>query len=102
MRFAIETSTGLAVEGPDTIAKTEYLHVDAEGRPLSPAYKITTTDKQGRFVIEKAIFTDPDRQSLFVRVTVKALKGPVTPYLLLEPHMANTGGGDAARPTRPP
>jgi glucoamylase len=94
LRFAIETSTGLAVEGPDTIAKTEYLHVDAEGRPLSPAYKITTTDKQGRFVIEKAIFTDPDRQSLFVRVTVKALKGPVTPYLLLEPHMANTGGGD--------
>jgi glucoamylase len=94
MRFAVQTSTGLAVEGPDTIAKTEYLHVDAEGRPLSPAYKITTTDKQGRFVIEKRIFTDPDRQSLFVRVTVKALKGPVTPYLLLEPHMANTGGGD--------
>ena len=95
MRFAVRTATGLAVEGPDTVAKTEYLHVDAEGRPLSPAYKITTTDKQGRFVIEKRIFTDPDRQSLFLRVTVKALKGSVTPYLLLEPHMANTGANDA-------
>ena len=95
MRFTVQTSTGLAVEGPDTVAKTEYLHVDAEGRPLSPAYKITTTDKQGRFVIEKRIFTDSDRQSLFLRVTVKALKGSVTPYLLLEPHMANTGANDA-------
>jgi len=95
MRFAVQTSTGLAIEGADTVARTEYLHVDAEGRPLSPAYQITTTDKQGRFVIEKRIFTDPDRQSLFLRVTVKALKGTVTPYLLLEPHMANTGSGDA-------
>ncbi|PIB91417.1 glucan 1,4-alpha-glucosidase [Caulobacter sp. FWC2] len=94
MRIAVETTTGLAVEGADTTSKTEYLHLDGMGRPLSPAYKITTTDKQGRFVIEKRIFTDPDRNSLFVRVTVKALKGAVTPTLVLEPHMANTGGGD--------
>jgi glucoamylase len=94
MRIAVQTASGLAVEGADTTAKTEYLHVDAAGRPLSPAYKITTSDKQGRFVIEKRIFTDPDRNALFVRVTVKALKGPVTPTLVLEPHMANTGGGD--------
>lgn len=94
MRIAVQTASGLAVEGADTTAKTEYLHVDAAGRPLSPAYKITTTDKQGRFVIEKRIFTDPDRDALFVRVTVKALKGPVTPTLVLEPHMANTGPGD--------
>lgn len=94
MRIAVQTATGLAVEGADTTSKTEYLHLDAAGRPLSPAYKITTTDKQGRFVIEKRIFTDPDRNSLFVRVTIKALKGPVTPTLVLEPHMANTGAGD--------
>ncbi|MBC6983399.1 glucan 1,4-alpha-glucosidase [Caulobacter sp. 17J80-11] len=95
LRFAVMTPTGLAVEGADTTSKTEFLHVDAAGRPLSPAYKITTTDKQGRFEIEKRIFTDPDRQSLFLRVTVRALKGGATPYLLLEPHMANTGGNDA-------
>ena len=94
MRIAVQTASGLAVEGTDTRSKTEYLHVDAAGRPLSPAYKVTTTDRKGRFVIEKRIFTDPDRDSLFIRVTVKALKGPVTPALVLEPHMDNTGGGD--------
>ena len=94
MRIAVQTSTGLAVEGRDTTTRTEYLDVDKAGRPLSPAYKVTTTDKQGRFEIEKRIFTDPDRNSLFVRVTIRALKGPVTPFLVLEPHMANTGGGD--------
>jgi glucoamylase len=94
LRVAVKTATGLAVEGADTTSKTEYLHLDAAGRPLSPAYKVTTTDKQGRFEIEKRIFTDPDRNALFVRVTVRALKGPVTPFLVLEPHMANTGGGD--------
>jgi glucoamylase len=94
MRVAVKTATGLAVEGADTTSKTEYLHVDSAGRPLSPAYKVTTTDKQGRFEIEKRIFTDPDRNALFVRVTVRALKGPITPFLVLEPHMANTGGGD--------
>jgi glucoamylase len=46
MRIAIQTATGLAVEGADTTSKTEYLHVDAAGRPLSPAYKITTTDRK--------------------------------------------------------
>jgi len=99
MRVAVKTATGLAVEGADTTAKTEYLHLDAAGRPLSPAYKVTTTDKQGRFTIEKRIFTDPDRNALFVRVTVRALKGPVTPFLVLEPHMANTGGGDTGAAT---
>lgn len=97
MRIAVQTPTGLAVEGEDTIARTEYLHTDAAGRPLSLAYKITTRDKQGRFEIEKRIFTDPDRQSLFLRITIRALKGPVTPYLLLEPHIANTGSGDEGR-----
>ncbi len=94
MRVAVQTPTGLAVEGRDTTTRTEYLHVDKAGRPLSPAYKVTTTDKQGRFEIEKRIFTDPDRNSLFVRITVRALKGPATPFLILEPHMANTGTGD--------
>ncbi|WP_420479170.1 glucan 1,4-alpha-glucosidase [Brevundimonas sp. FT23028] len=95
MRFAVVTSTGLSVEGTDTTSRTEYLHVDALGRPLSPAYRVITTDKQGRYEIEKRIFTDPDRQALVVRVAVKALRGDVTPYLLLEPHIGNTGVGDS-------
>lgn len=95
MRFAVVTSTGLSVEGTDTTSRTEYLHVDAQGRPLSPAYRVITTDKQGRYEIEKRIYTDPDRQALVVRVSIRALRGDVTPYLLLEPHIGNTGVGDS-------
>lgn len=94
MRFAVVTESGLSVEGTDTTSRTEYLQVDAQGRPLSPAYRVVTTDRQGRYEIEKRIYTDPDNQSLVVRVTIRALTGEVTPYLLLEPHMANTGVGD--------
>lgn len=94
MRFAVVTDSGLSVEGTDTTSRTEYLHTDARGRPLSPAYRVTTTDRQGRYEIEKQIFTDPDDQALVVRVSIRALRGDVTPYLLLEPHMANTGVGD--------
>jgi glucoamylase len=94
MRFAVVTEDGLSVEGTNTTHRTEYLHTDAQGRPLSPAYRVVTADKAGRYEIEKRIFTDPDRQALVVRTTIRALRGEVTPYLLLEPHMANTGVGD--------
>ena len=83
-----------AFEDSDTISHVDYIDKDAAGRPLSPAYRLTNTDKQGRFVIIKDVFTDPDHQSLMMRVTVKALKGPVTPYLILDPSMANTSGDD--------
>jgi glucoamylase len=96
LRFAVQTETGLAVEGRDTDHAIAYLHVDAEGRPLSPAYRITTRDRQGRFEIEKDVFTDPDGQALVLRVAFRALKGSIVPYLLLEPHIANTGVGDRA------
>ncbi|MGZ9098924.1 MAG: glucan 1,4-alpha-glucosidase [Brevundimonas sp.] len=95
LRFAVVTDTGLSVEGTDTTSRTEYLHTDDQGRPLSPAYRVVTTDRQGRYEIEKRIYTDPDSQSLVVRATIRALKGEVTPYVLLEPHMANTGVGDS-------
>ncbi|HWQ88125.1 glucan 1,4-alpha-glucosidase [Brevundimonas sp.] len=95
LRFAVVTDTGLSVEGTDTTSRTEYLHTDEQGRPLSPAYRVVTTDRQGRYEIEKRVFTDPDSQSLVVRTTVRALNGGITPYVLLEPHMANTGVGDS-------
>lgn len=99
MRFAVVTESGLSVEGTDTTSRTEYLHVDAQGRPLSPAYRVITTDRQGRYEIEKRIYTDPDRQALVVRTTIRAMAGEVTPYLLLEPHIANTGVSDRGEVT---
>ncbi|MFA4894256.1 glucan 1,4-alpha-glucosidase [Brevundimonas sp.] len=94
LRFAVVTDTGLSVEGTDTTSRTEYLHTDEQGRPLSPAYRVITTDKQGRYEIEKRIFTDPDGQALIVRTAIRAIRGNLTPYVLLEPHLANTGVGD--------
>lgn len=99
LRFVMASEGGLSIEGENTSARTEYLHVDARGRPLSPAYRVTTTDDAGRYEMVKQVFTDPDRNALVLRVTVKALTGDVTPYLILEPHMANTGGGDRAEAT---
>ena len=99
LRFAVVTEDDLSVEGTDTTHRTEYLHTDAQGRPLSPAYRVITTDKAGRYEIEKRIYTDPDRQALIVRATIRALRGDITPYLLLEPHMANTGVGDSGHAT---
>ena len=98
LRFAVTSDAGLSLEGTDTTEQTSYLDTDAQGRPLAPSYRVVTTDKAGRYEIEKRIFTDPDRNALVLRVTIKAGPGgAVTPYAILEPHMANTGGGDFAQ-----
>lgn len=71
-----------------------YLHTDAAGRPLSPAYRIVNTDVENRYRITKDVFTDPGRQSLFMRVSFQAFENGITPYLLVNPHVANTGNQD--------
>lgn len=83
-------------EKTDTISTIEYLDKDPQGRPVSLAYKIINRDKQNRYEIEKHIFTDPDSNSLMMKVTVRAPGEKVTPYLYVNPHMANTGPGDKA------
>ncbi|NOQ95979.1 MAG: glucan 1,4-alpha-glucosidase [Desulfobacterales bacterium] len=71
-----------------------YVHTDGSGRPLSPAYRIINTDVEGRYRITKDVFTDPGRQTLFMRVVFQAFEDGVTPYLLVNPHMENTGNQD--------
>ena len=80
----------------DTRHSVEYLHTDAAGRPLSLAYKVTNRDIEGKYEIEKHLFTDPDRDVLFVRVIVRALADNITPYVYLNPHVNNTGDDDRA------
>jgi len=100
MKFAIagEGPDGgyVDIEGQDTDFDISYLHTDAEGRPLSLAYRVVTRDREGKYEIEKHIFTDPGRDTLFVRAVVRALDGEVTPYLLVNPHVSNTGDDDMA------
>ena len=99
LRFALVTPEGVSLEGDDTTARTEYIDTDDQGRPLAPAYKVITRDKSGRYEIVKRIYSDPDRNALVLRVEIKALSGEVTPYLLLEPHIANTGVDDRGQVT---
>ncbi|MBB4660185.1 glucan 1,4-alpha-glucosidase [Parvularcula dongshanensis] len=85
------------VEGEDATFETAYLDTDEAGRPLSLAYRLTTTDTDGQYEVLKDVFTDPARQTLFMRVTVRATgDAEITPYLLVNPHVANTGDDDSA------
>lgn len=94
----------LIVVGPDfvdvesiaTDSKITYLHEDGEGRPLSLAYKITNTDHENRYVIEKSLFTQPDTQALFHRVVFTPREPGLRVFVQANPHMANTGEGDSA------
>ncbi|KAK0329408.1 hypothetical protein LTR94_036956, partial [Friedmanniomyces endolithicus] len=39
LRFAVVTPDGVSIEGDDTTARTEYIDVDDQGRPMAPAYQ---------------------------------------------------------------
>jgi len=94
--FYIKGDNFLHEEKADTISHIEYLDQDAQGRPLSLAYKIINRDKLGRYEIEKHFFTDPDTNSLMMKVYFHAYADNITPYLYINPNMANTGPGDKA------
>ena len=97
------------VTGPDfTVAESQsdkldveidYLHKDQVGRPLSLAYKITSKDKQGRFTLEKHIFTDPDAQTLFVRAKLDSNINWLNAYVNVNPYVNNNGLNDRAAVT---
>src|SRR5215831_18928010 len=63
-----------------------------------PAYQITNTCNQGKFVIGKEIVTDPIRNSLLQRIKFRALDGIVGDYNLytfISPHIKNYGDGNS-------
>lgn len=96
LQFFIKGNDFLDEEKKDTISTIEYLKTDAQGRPQSLAYKIINKDKEGKYEIEKHIFTDPDSHTLMMRVHFRALTENVTPYIYVNPSIANTGSNDSA------
>lgn len=96
LQFFIKGNDFLDEEKLDTTSTTEYLTSDAQGRPQSLAYKIINKDKNGQYEIEKHFFTDPDSQSLMMRVQFRALADDITPYVYVNPAIANTGSNDSA------
>lgn len=100
MQFVIVGYDFVDFEKTDTESSVDYLYKDEQGRPLSLAYRIITRDKEGRYEIEKHIFTNPDEQALYVRAFFRSGEKGITPYLYLNPHIGNTGSGDRARVDR--
>ncbi|PCK32195.1 glycoside hydrolase family 15 protein [Pseudoalteromonas piscicida] len=101
MQFII-VGDGFAVKESDTdslAVSIDYLHKDDNGRPLSLAYKIVSRDKQGRFTLEKHIFTDPDGQTLFVRAKVQSELDGVQAFVNVNPYVNNNGLNDSAKVT---
>ncbi|MGK7926634.1 MAG: glycoside hydrolase family 15 protein, partial [Spirulina sp.] len=96
LQFLVTGNGFFDEEKKDTDSTADYLYKDSDGRPLSPAYRLVNTDKDGKYTIEKHVFTDPDRQTLFVRTIFTANEDNITPYILINPHMENTGTGDVA------
>ncbi len=96
MEFFVQGEGFVDQEQYDTNSSVDYLSKDAQGRPISLAYKIVNRAKNGKYEIEKHIFTDPDSQALMMRVIFRALDDQVTPYLYLNPSVANTGSNDKA------
>lgn len=95
IRLAVIGNGFVDFEDSDMDHKIEYLYTDDAGRPLSLAYKQTNTDKEQKYLIEKYIYTDPSSQSLVCRLRVESGE-PVTPVLIINPHMNNTGSLDSA------
>lgn len=96
LQFLVTGNGFFDEEKADTNSTIQYLHTDRDGRPLSLAYRVINTDKEGKYQIEKHIFTDPDRQTLFIRVIFTANEDNIIPYILINPHMKNTGNKDVA------
>ncbi|NUZ12739.1 glucan 1,4-alpha-glucosidase [Pseudoalteromonas sp. McH1-7] len=101
MQFII-VGDGFVVKESDTDSldvTIDYLHKDDSGRPLSLAYKVVSKDKQDRFTLEKHIFTDPERQTLFVRAKVDSKLKAVKAFVNVNPYVNNNGLNDFAKVT---
>jgi len=93
--FAVKGDGFSDSEPADTVGTTSYLDTDADGRPRALAYRLANKAKNGRYEIEKQVFTDPAGNSLFLRVTFRALNGAITPTLIAHPGLGGTIGGEA-------
>ncbi|MEP6733558.1 MAG: glycoside hydrolase family 15 protein [bacterium] len=73
---------------------TSTVHLIAPG---VPGYRLVNTCVHGRYVIEKTVITDPERDVLMMRMRFRALLGKVDDYrvfALLAPHVCNQGYGN--------
>ncbi|MCF2915019.1 glucan 1,4-alpha-glucosidase [Pseudoalteromonas sp. Cn5-37] len=99
MQFVVVGKDFTVTESDDLDVSIDYLYKDDAGRPLSLAYKVVSKDKQGRFTLEKHIFTDPNGQTLFVRSVFNTDLEGVKAYVNVNPYIDNNGLDDFAKVT---
>ena len=97
LQFALVSDAFVDYEITDTTHSQQYLYTDDDGRPLSPAYRLTNKDKEDAYELEKHLFTDPDAQVLWQRSIIRSNTNGLTPIMIANPHIANTGSGDFAK-----
>ena len=79
--------------------KRETRHQVAYLAPGVPAYRLTNTCPQGRYRIEKQLFSDPRRDVVLQETRFAPLRGSLGDYqlyVLLAPHLGNQGAGNTA------
>ncbi|QQE87067.1 glucan 1,4-alpha-glucosidase [Azotobacter chroococcum] len=96
LQLVIQGPDFVDLEAQDTDSEIHYLSVDGEGRPNSLAYKIINRDKEGLYEIEKHVFTDPNTNSLMMRVIFHSTDPAIQAYVHVDPAIGNTGSGDTA------
>ncbi len=91
---------GLIVTNGIDFFSEEKRNCDFENLPIEPGvpvYELVNKCREGRYRIEKEIFTDPYRNVVLQRVRFVALQGTLADYhlyALLSPHLANHGAGN--------
>lgn len=86
--------------GPDGVIEPieASIEIDGGSRPVSPASSIVLTYPNISEAVTVTVFTDPDRDALFVSAGLsEALPEGVQLYAYIDPAMANTGSGDRAQ-----
>lgn len=79
-----------------TDATTEVARID--GR--TPAFRVTSTDKQGRWAVVKQVVADPQANTILFTVAFQALRGKPGDYRLFlqyTPRIGQSGAGDLSR-----
>ncbi len=71
-------------------------HVDWLGQGI-PAFHVTNTDPSGKFVIEKTVFADPDRDVVLQHIKITRNVAGLHFYYLHKPAVSNTPMGNSAR-----
>jgi glucoamylase len=93
---------GLIVTNGHNYFSEEKRHCQFENVPIEPGvpvYRLTNTEYQGRYRIEKEVFSDPYRNVVLQKIRFVPLEGELKDYslyALLAPHLANWGRANTA------